>query len=83
MAVKKIEESDEEEIGRRKLQASEKINILCQVIVALSSVIGVGGGLAYYIDAVLHAGLGYIILVEIIYLLILGIIISLIWHKIK
>ena len=57
------------------------IYIICNVVIAFSTFVGVGGALAYYMKEIRNLAIGYIILTEIIYLLAMVILIQLIRGK--
>ena len=66
-----------------KKASPEKITAVSTSVIALATVVGVGGGLAYYLDRILGAELGYLVLVEIIYILIIILFVYIILPKIK
>ena len=61
----------------------EDISIICNVVIAFSTFVGVGGALAYYMKEIRNLSVGYIILTEIIYLLAMVVLIQLIRGKLK
>jgi len=61
----------------------EKVSVLANVLIALSTFFGVGGAVAYYMKETLEKAVGYIILTEIIYVLAIVMILIVIGVKLE
>ena len=61
----------------------QKITTISSASIAFTTFVGVGGGLAYYVSQILKVGVGYLALVEIIYIILTLWGITFIWGKLK